>query len=320
MSKYPKIKVYLITGFLGTGKTTLIQNLLPHFRSSIIGVLINEFGEIGIDSQLIPLNPPSLIEVIGGSIFCQCCREHFLQALFKFSTSAIEILLIETSGLSDPTPFLIDFQLVQEKTNEAFEYKGCICVVDTPRFLETHAALDVVNKQIISSEIVLINKIDLADIDTIERVKNQILNIKENLNIYKTTYCQILLDFLNQLEMSPITIINRDFSNSSVTTSHMDINLTSITLLNRNNLLSFLNAIAPKSRRIKGFVRLEDNYLYYVDCVDQEIKLEKKDLNIIESKIVVIFCEGIDITEISSVFDKWETLIASYSGRSGMSK
>ncbi len=305
-----KIEVYLITGFLGAGKTTLIKNMIQAFDLFTIGVLINEFGEIGVDSKLFSLNE-IVIEISGGSIFCQCRREDFLQALFRFSTLSIDKLLIETSGLSDPTPFLSDLSIVQNQAKDPYEYKGCICVVDTSRFKGMSSALEIVNRQVLTSNVVVLNKIDLATKLNVKAVKKLIYRINTSLFLYETTYSGINLDLLTYLENNSTPVVERDSSNRPRSKSHLDITLNSKIPLNRKILISFLRQISPLTRRIKGFVQLNDMKIYHLDCIEDEIKIEERSEIYTQPYIIIIFNEALIQDQIDSVFELWDKVTSS---------
>jgi len=94
-------RLYLITGFLGAGKTTFLRRFLPLFSGEKIRLIINEFGEAGVDGSLLKELSPVLEEISGGSVFCACRLDQFEKALSQCGVN--ETILVEASGLSDPT-------------------------------------------------------------------------------------------------------------------------------------------------------------------------------------------------------------------------
>ncbi|MBR3260906.1 MAG: GTP-binding protein, partial [Firmicutes bacterium] len=96
------IKLIMLTGFLGSGKTTLLQKLIDEYAGHRIGVLINEFGAVSIDSELVEGNGIDMTELSNGSIFCACLKDKFVEALVELSGKDIDYLFIEASGLADP--------------------------------------------------------------------------------------------------------------------------------------------------------------------------------------------------------------------------
>ena len=105
-----KIDIILVTGFLGVGKTTLLNRLIERYKSKKLGVIINDFGKISVDGILLrDLLPDSqnnsIIEIKNGSIFCSCLSVDLVTALKEYIELNPDLLIIETSGLSDPSSF-----------------------------------------------------------------------------------------------------------------------------------------------------------------------------------------------------------------------
>src|ERR1700756_2397175 len=106
-----KIPTTVVTGFLGAGKTTLVNHILESTRPTQIGIVVNEFGEVGIDGQLIVADEDAIVEINNG---CVCCTvrpdlvSSIMQLLTRFG-DRLERFIVETSGLADPAPVLQTF-------------------------------------------------------------------------------------------------------------------------------------------------------------------------------------------------------------------
>ncbi len=96
-------RLYLITGFLGAGKTTFLKNFIRLFAGRKIQLIINEFGQEGVDGVLLSSLGAYLNEISGGSVFCSCRLDQFENVLRKSADIDPEVILVEASGLSDPT-------------------------------------------------------------------------------------------------------------------------------------------------------------------------------------------------------------------------
>ena len=124
----PFIDVYLITGFLGSGKTTFLCQLLEQIKKHPqlrIGVLMNEFGAENVDSGLLPESELEFVEINGGSIFCSCLHTEFIQALkLLHESTEINTLFIEASGLSNPSMLFQDLTIVK---NQKYNIKWFLC-------------------------------------------------------------------------------------------------------------------------------------------------------------------------------------------------
>ena len=98
-----KTKLYLLTGFLGAGKTTFLTSVLNDLTGKKVAVIMNEFGKIGIDGPIINKEGIELVEINRGSIFCSCLQLSFVAALIEMADRDMEYVFVESSGLADPS-------------------------------------------------------------------------------------------------------------------------------------------------------------------------------------------------------------------------
>src|SRR6202048_3940577 len=157
-----KIPTTVVTGFLGAGKTTLVNHIYDHTRPMPIGIVVNEFGEVGIDGQLIVADEDAIIEINNG---CVCCTvrsdlvESVLQLLARYGDK-LERLIVETSGLADPAPVLQTF-LADPDVCAHVELESVIAVVDA-RHAHGQLSDDIAREQIVFADRIVINKTDLV--------------------------------------------------------------------------------------------------------------------------------------------------------------
>lgn len=185
------IEVYLLSGFLGSGKTTLLNRMLKTVPEDMnLLVLMNEFGEEGIDGTLIEDPELDLIEISRGSIFCACVKGDYIKALYQISTVIKpEVLVIEASGVANPAD--LERDLVNPVFKQAFNKPVNICLVDAENFLDQYEVFLAVEKQITSTDRFIINKIDLAEPQKVEKTKNLILSLNPNAEFVETTYAEV---------------------------------------------------------------------------------------------------------------------------------
>ncbi|NPA52005.1 MAG: GTP-binding protein [Aquificae bacterium] len=171
------VSSFIVTGFLGSGKTTLLLNSIKeHFKDKKIAIIVNEFGEVGIDGKILKNVYSEVLEISEG---CICCK---LSAEFEKGVTEIlqkynpEIIFVETSGTSEPFPIFLSLQNLQ------ISVEGIICVIDTKNF-ENYKEHSTAKYQIGGSNILVLNKIDLVDEDTINKVQKEVKAIKEKYNI-----------------------------------------------------------------------------------------------------------------------------------------
>ena len=153
-------RLYLITGFLGAGKTTFLKNFIRLFSGQRIQLIINEFGKEGVDSALLSDLDAFLSEISGGSVFCACRLDQFEKVLRKSAGENPDVILVEASGLSDPTGVRRLFS--QEERFPHIQYQGAVCLVDAVRFPKLYATARACTRQLAASDVALVNKVDLG--------------------------------------------------------------------------------------------------------------------------------------------------------------
>lgn len=184
-------RVYLITGFLGSGKTTFLNRIINRFpKDQKLMILMNEFGEIGVDGTSIETDELEMMEISKGSIFCVCVKTDFIKGLYEIGqTIAPDVLLIESTGVANPTDLKRDLTLPIFKNR--FQFQDQFCVIDAMNFMEVYDTYVSIEKQITSSTVFLINKIDQASPELIEQIKEVIRGLHPNPVFYETTYADI---------------------------------------------------------------------------------------------------------------------------------
>ena len=300
MSDNKKIKLYVITGFLGAGKTSLIKNLLNNYSGLKTGVIINEFGEISIDGTLIKEEGYEIMEINNGSIFCKCLEGSFIDSVVKFSKFSLDYLFVESSGLSDPSSMESIMQQVNRIVPDRFEFMGMICVVSAVDFIKLIKSFETYRKQINYSNCVIINKIDLVNDEKLENVREEIAAINPMANIVETSYGKIDEHFFDK--------INTDFSYPAPLPSiNCPANKPQIFVLRREEpiekqlLVEFLEGIAKYSLRIKGFA-LTKNGMYHVDVVQDDINYNPTSIIRQKTELVIVPKENDDFNEVIEKF------------------
>ncbi len=183
--------VYLISGFLGAGKTTFLNRLIKRVPEDMTFlILMNEFGDVGLDGTLVEGEDLDMLEISKGSIFCACVKTDFIKGLHEIATSVKpDVMLIETTGVANPRDLDRDLQL--PIFGGAFNLRDKFCLVDAANFLDTYESFLAIEKQLESSDVFIINKIDLAEPGDLEKIKAIIEELNPEPRFYETTYADV---------------------------------------------------------------------------------------------------------------------------------
>jgi len=187
-------RVYLITGFLGAGKTTLLNRIIQRFPSDKkLTILVNEFGEIGVDGTLVEGDEIDMMEISKGSIFCVCVKTDFIKGLYELSTTVKpDVMLIESTGVANPSDLKKD--LLLPIFNNRFQFMEQFCIIDAVHFLDAFEVYASIEKQIASSSVFIINKTDEAPAEKISEAKKVIRQFHPDPVFFETTYADIPLN------------------------------------------------------------------------------------------------------------------------------
>ena len=194
-------RVYLITGFLGSGKTTFLNRIINRFpQDKKLTLLVNEFGEIGVDGTLVEGEDIDMMEISKGSIFCVCVKTDFIKGLYELNSKVQpDVLLIESTGVANPSDLKKDLML--PIFNDRFQFAEQFCVIDAAHFLDAYGVFASIEKQIASSSTFIINKSDLASPEKIEEIKGVVNQFHPEPKFFETTYADIPLDKFFDLEL-----------------------------------------------------------------------------------------------------------------------
>lgn len=295
------IKLYLITGFLGAGKTTFLKNFIKMFSDHRLQIIVNEFGKEGVDGQLLKDVGASLNEINNGSIFCSCRLDRFEEVLVKAIEDKPGMIVIEASGLSDPTN--IKKILGQKDKFSDIEYMGSICLVDARQFPKVYQTATVVKKQIAVSDIILLNKTDLADRDRIREIYEIIGNHRPDIPIFETEYGEIKKEWMDQIRTISGASEKAEMQQRDITLRSYVIEINPLFTL--YNFQKFIEMFIEDTYRIKGFVNLEGR-TYLVDCVGNIFKAEpyKGEASSV-NKVVVLSGSGLPTRKSIKEAIKW---------------
>ena len=181
-----KAPVIILTGFLGSGKTTLLNRILTAEHGSRVAVIVNEFGEVGIDHHLLLASDQEVVQMNNG---CVCCtvRGDLVRSFFQLMEhrNKFDIVVIETTGLAEPAPVAQSIY-ADERIRSQFSLAGVVTVVDakyiSTRLEESAEACE----QIACADLIVLNKIDLSTPENLDQVEQNIGRLNKLATIHRT--------------------------------------------------------------------------------------------------------------------------------------
>ena len=284
------MELYLITGFLGAGKTTLLRNFIRLFSQKRVYLIINEFGKAGIDGTLLQELDAAMAEINNGSIFCSCRLDQFEAVLHQVTEASPDVVLVEASGLSDPTNIQ---KILANPDFSGISYRGSICLIDACRFCRVVETARMCRKQVAVSSLALVNKIDLASEEQREEVKNLLLEINPGITIQETSFGNFLPEWMELVQPQPQ--LDEALASQDITLQKACVLFSAETTLTQ--LKGFLTLIGEETYRMKGFVQTTEG-LYLADCVSSAIQLSPYEETVSEEevgKLVLLAGKGMQL-------------------------
>lgn len=277
------IDLYLVSGFLGSGKTTFLKQLLEQLGGKRIGVIVNEFAEVGIDGKLLKKEDVTMVEINSGSIFCACLKGGFVKTLVAFLNQSIDVLFIEASGMADPSSMqqllmqLSAILQMKPEINREYYYKGSVCLIDAARFLSFCDVFQPVLNQVRKSSLLLLNKIDEVSDEELQAVQNKLTEINPAAYILKTSFGSVPVELLES-KINPEGALEGESGNTAANRPVTCV----LQMKERYGLMKmreFALAMSEQVLRLKGFFLTQEEKLAHADCVGDYIKIDEIEMD-----------------------------------------
>ncbi|MEA1919722.1 MAG: CobW family GTP-binding protein [Campylobacterota bacterium] len=311
------MNAFIITGFLGVGKTTMLTNTVKqHFSDKNIAIIVNEFGDVGIDSKILTNVHSEVLEISEGCICCKLAQEFESGVIEITNKYNPDIIFVETSGASEPFPIFLSLQ------NLGVSVEGIICVVDAKNF-NTYQDNSTAKYQVGGSNIIVLNKTDLVTKEDLLTVEKDIIQVKEKYNIKNnltgaTVFNNFVIHNAQQgvvnkevfegiYEIDEIIGLAKDYSHLDHTAKD-SITQKLAYLKNNiefNDIEELLSALPKSIYRVKGVVKTEDipnpiviNYSFGNTSYDELAQYN-------EASILIFIGEAIDadMNQLIETFD-----------------
>jgi G3E family GTPase len=190
-----RLPVTIIAGFLGSGKTTLVNHILANQQGLKVGVIVNEIGEIGIDSGLIIATNDEMVELSNGCICCSVNND-LVEAVFTVlhRDSKVDYLIVESTGVADPLPIALTF--LRSEFRDLVRLDSIVTLADAGNFSLDLFASKAAHNQLAYADTILLNKCDLASGDRLRLIEEKIRRVKKGVRILRTTQCRVALPLI----------------------------------------------------------------------------------------------------------------------------
>ncbi|WP_029029425.1 CobW family GTP-binding protein [Salinarimonas rosea] len=260
-----KIPVTVLTGYLGAGKTTLLNRILSEEHGKRYAVVVNEFGEVGIDNDLVVGADEEVFEMNNGCICCTVRGDliRIMDGLMK-RKGRFDAIIVETTGLADPAPVAQTFFVDQDVSDNA-RLDAVVTVADAKWLSERLADAPEAKNQVAFADVILLNKVDLVSPEQLADVESRIRAINPYAKLHRTERCAVPLDAVlgrNAFDLERILEIEPDFLEEGHHHHHdEDMQSVSVTLegeVDPNKFMPWISNYTqvegPRILRCKGIV------------------------------------------------------------------
>jgi G3E family GTPase len=306
-----QVPMHFITGFLGSGKTTLINSLLKSAGTKKIGLLLNDFGSICIDDTLTDFNNGiTQIGLSGGQIFCACLSGSFVKSILSFRDLDLDCILIEASGLAKPNTLFDIVSAIEKQSDRYFIYGSTSCVIDALSFEKLLQSVNAIKEQALTADKFFITKLD----DKTDLDKNRIQCILEEIN--PTASIEVVIDkSINWDGFETYALEEKlkgkaklsyktwgDFNRPVTGTAKFT------KVLSFKDLKLFLNEISKDVLRAKGFVKTSDRGILFCEIASTCVIFKESNKVMSLNTIVLIKKHDVELkfSNLNGIVINWD--------------
>ncbi len=291
--------VTIITGFLGSGKTTLLNHILQNQQNLKVAVLVNEFGDINIDSKLLVAVEEDMVELSNG---CICCtiNDSLVDAVYNVleRSDRIDYMILETTGVADPLPIALTFLGTELKHLTRLD--SILTVVDAELFNEDHFDSEAAFQQIAYGDIIILNKTDLVDEAKLQELEKFINKVKPKACILRSHLGQVPLPLILDVNVDQSELMAKSTPEHSHNHDHHDhdhhhhhsdhlandgfisVSFQSDRPFDLDKFQLFLDKQLPtdvfRAKGLLHFTGIEPRYIFQLSGKRYELKTDDRDL------------------------------------------
>ncbi|MGD6992527.1 CobW family GTP-binding protein [Sutcliffiella horikoshii] len=298
MSK--KVPVYVISGFLGSGKTTVLLHMLEHFKDEglKLGIILNELGDENVENHL--FQGERVVELLNG---CICCtiQDDLKSTLDQYVGEKVDVLIIEGTGVANPLE--IKDVLLTPLYMEHFELQSMISLVDASHYLEYQSFFNsskeirgLLKEQVTSAHLLVLNKMDLVSEKELIKVESKLADeLEDHVPVYRTSYGEVPLEILLEKRMQMREVrVDQHGKGAGHDHHHHHHHIEAVKVafsepVNRVVLEKQLKKLSKQVVRSKGIVRLDETPgLYEFQYAASTLVLNKIEKTDVEPSIILI--------------------------------
>lgn len=271
-----EIPVTIVTGFLGSGKTTLLNRMLTESHGKKIAVVLNEIGDVNLDSELMVQSLGEELKVMNNGCLCCTVRGDLTRAAKDLLKSSVQFdhLVIETTGMADPSPVAQTF-FMDEQLQQSYFLDAIVTVVDSYHIEKNLKTVKETQDQVGFADVIILNKTDLVAPEKLNEVEKMIRGINGVSKIFKTQKCSLPIsevlgigafDLQDRVKIDPSIL--EEFHDHSHDDEIQSIYIEEKRPLDLDKLNSFMallvNELGEQVLRSKGVINIKDNPLRVV--------------------------------------------------------
>ncbi|MEA5032915.1 MAG: GTP-binding protein [Sphaerochaeta sp.] len=298
----PPIGLHIVTGFLGSGKTSVINSLLGHLKDRKIALITNDFGPIAVDSALVAASSAVVAtkSLSGGQLFCSCLSGSFVDTVEALLAYDPDMIIVEASGLAKPAPLLEIVSVITNRSAGRVTYGGMLCVIDASRYHLLSQAITTLEEQLVFSDAIILNKTDLVDAQALATVTAQVRKTRPLAPYFATTHGAIRPDMLSLWDTDVAwnhlrSIDTAPYKGWGVHGRPKTVVFSIEGKWNPTMVEALLAEVSPQMLRMKGFLPYGNGNALQVDAVGPYVQVGMCDMPVgIETGVVGIHAATVD--------------------------